>query len=266
MADSRRNIIWIASYPKSGNTWVRFMVCNLLFGGLQTAAALSRLSPDIHEVGDSLDTSAPALLVKTHFVYSSSLPFAERTSAAIYVARHPADVLASNFHYHRRRGGGADNSIAGFDEYFDTFIENRGDPRWVKLGMGSWDENVRGWLDPRKPFPVLCIKYEDLSANPRHICGMLAQVLRPSSSIDDVERAVANSSFERMREIEDADIHNKRVGIFYKPYLQSSIDSGIRFMRRGAVGDGSAELSAAQRARLCGAFQPLLAQLGYATD
>jgi hypothetical protein len=87
--------------------------------------------------------------------------------------------------------------------------------------------------------------------------------LRPASTDEELRQAVLNSSFSRMREIERADIREKRVGIFYKPYLQASIDSGSRFMRRGVVGDGSARLTADQRMRLRAQFEPLLRDLGY---
>ena len=66
-----------------------------------------------------------------------------------------------------------------------------------------------------------------------------------------------------MREIEETDIRDRRVGIFYKPYLETSIRAGRRFMRSGASGEGVRELSAAQRGRLADVFGPLLQALGY---
>jgi hypothetical protein len=66
-----------------------------------------------------------------------------------------------------------------------------------------------------------------------------------------------------MRAIERADIREQRVGIFFKPYLQASIDAGNRFMRRGMAGDGSARLSPEQGARLRSTFGSLLQELGY---
>ncbi len=77
---------------------------------------------------------------------------------------------------------------------------------------------------------------------------------------------VESCSFHRMREVEEADIRAKRIGIFYKPYLQSAIDSGARFMRRGVVGEAGSRLSPEQRARLQVTFAPLLSQLGYLSD
>jgi len=241
------------------------MACNLLYGPQESAAKLNVLAPDIHEMGGKLGDGSYAGLVKTHFAYSSALPYAQRTAAAIYVVRNPSDVLASNFHYAQRSAGAHADSTEAFDRYFDTFVENRGDPRWIGLGMGSWEGNVRSWLGTPHPFPVVQIRYEDLSTDPVGVCRTLAQGLKPNSSSDEIQRAVEGSSFRRMREIEDGDIREKRVGIFYKPYLQASIDSGRRFMRRGGVGEGASRLTPDQRVRLTAAFGPLMAQLGYLT-
>lgn len=256
-----KNIVWIASYPKSGNTWVRFLCCNLLFGRQETASDMNVFAPDMHEMQQVLTQGSHAGLVKTHFAYSFALPLVERTAAAIYVVRNPADVLFSNFYYAERSARGVGNGE--FCRYFDEFIENRGDPRWVQLGMGSWIDNVLSWNNPRHAFPVLVVKYEDLSTNARGVCGLLAQLLRPQSTVEEIQAAVDNSSFERMREIESIDIRDKRVGIFYKPYLQEVIDSGSRFMRKGTVGEAIQLLNQEQRTRLNSVFGPLVSSLGY---
>ncbi len=263
MSDQLRNVVWIASYPKSGNTWLRFLTCNLLYGRQDSAAALNTLIPDVHEMGPELAGFSGAGFMKTHFEFSAQRPAFSRTAAAIYIVRNPADVLASNFHYSQRSAGNTDDSRDAFDQYFEAFIRHRGDPRWAQLGMGSWDGNVRSWLATPQAFPVVKIRYEDMSANPIHVAQMLATLLRPALTTEKIKEAVRDSSFERMREIEDADIREKRVGIFYKPYLQTSIDLGRRFMRRGAVGDGAGHLTADQQARLRAVFGPLMAELGY---
>jgi hypothetical protein len=238
------------------------MACNLLFGRQETAAALNALVPDIHEMTGPPERRTHDTLLKTHFPFSGGLPFAEHTAAAIYVVRDPADVLASNFFYSQRSAGNADPSAADFEEYFDLFLKHRGDRRWIELGMGSWDANVRSWLN-ESPFPVLRIRYEDMLDDPHCACRAIAQLLRPKSTAADIDQAVQNSSFARMRDIERADIRDKRIGIFYKPYLQASIESGNRFMRRGLAGDGIQRLTPAQRMRLRDQFAPLLQELGY---
>lgn len=259
-----RNIVWLASYPKSGNTWVRFMACNLLYGRQESASSVGALIPDIHELGPQAGHFSRAGLMKTHFMHSPSLPLAERTAAVIYILRRPEDVLVSNFHY-AQRGSLIDGSQRSFDQYVDAFIANRGVPRWRGLGMGSWEENVTSWLRLQAELPVVILKYEDLSRDAEGICRMLARLLRPISTPAEIRAAADNSSFQRMREIEDSDIRNRRVGIFYKPYLEDSIAAGRRFMRQGSVGSGTAQLTPDQRARLTAAFSPLLSQLGYAS-
>lgn len=259
-----KNIVWLASYPKSGNTWVRFMACNLLYGRQDSASRVGALIPDLHELGSHAMNVSRAGMMKTHFMHSQSLPLVERTAGAIYVVRRPEDVLLSNFHYAQRSSAAA-GSEESFDQYVDAFIANRGDPRWRSLGMGSWDENVSSWLQLQRRIPVVIIKYENLSRDAEGVCRMLAQLLRPNATPAEIRAAADNSSFQRMREIEDSDIHHRRVGIFYKPYLQPAIDAGRRFMRQGSVGGGAAELSADQRARLTAVFTPLLADLGYAS-
>jgi hypothetical protein len=259
-----KSIVWIASYPKSGNTWVRFLACNLLFGRQETASGLNALAPDVHELLAAGVTAAPQGLVKTHFALSAGLPHHNATKAALYVVRDPADVLVSNFFYSRRSSASSDTSAQAFDGYVEEFIDRRGDPRWAALGMGSWDDNVSSWRDVAA-FPVEVLRYEDMLADPLTAARRVAALVRPEAGEREIEAAVGDSSFERMREIEREDIRMQRVGIFYKPYLEASIAAGNRFMRRGVAGDGALRLRPDQRARLYAALGPLTRELGYET-
>jgi hypothetical protein len=255
-------IFWIASYPKSGNTWMRFFVGNLLFGRQESAESLGKVIPDLHEVGKLAPLPAAAGIYKTHFPFSTALPFAGATAGAIYVVRDPADVLTSNFFYSQRSTEVPDDSPAAFDAYVERFIQAGGDVRWLERGIGAWDENVRSWTG-RLPFPVVTVRYEDMVSDPLATGRRIADLICPGCDGSAVAEAVQNSSFQRMREIERADIRAQRVGIFYKPYLQSAIDAGHRFMRRGLPGDGRARLSAPLRQRLHARFGALLEELGY---
>jgi hypothetical protein len=259
---SPRNIVWIASYPKSGNTWVRFMACNLLFGTQRSAASLNVMAPDIYEWGSDrlADHSG---LVKTHFCYTATLPLVERTVAAVYVVRHPADVLLSNFHYSQRATHASMSSRAAFDRYVDEFLQHRGDPSWIERGMGSWEQNVLSWLDAGAALRLLPIRYEDLQQDPRRVGGLLARAFALQRSPQQIEEAVSSSSFDKLRAVEDADIRERRVGIFYKPYLQGSIDAGRRFMRSGLVGEARRWLTDAQQAQIIQVFGATMRRLGY---
>jgi Sulfotransferase domain len=263
MSEQQNNIVWIASYPKSGNTWVRFLACNLAAGPVDSAEMLNRLAPDLHELREVPDFTDQRLILKTHFPYSAALPLVDYTDSAIYVVRDPADVMLSNFHYSMRRGASKNDEPAAFDRYVDSYIAARGDPRWVSLRMGNWEENVRSWRQAGRVVPVLWLRYEDLLADPMKAAGSICRHLGIQTTPESLAQAVAGTSFERMRQIEEADIRAQRVGIFYKPYLQSSIDAGSRFMRGGQSGEGRRNLSQDQQRRFDAVFGPIRRELGY---
>ena len=263
---ARRTVTWLASYPKSGNTWLRFLAVNLVFGPQESAATLGRLVPDLHEMSGVPAPPEQPVLIKTHFACTPQLPLFSATSGAIYIVRHPADVMVSNFHYARRSGAITKDATAEWARYVDDFIVHRGDPRWIQLGMGSWEQNVVSWFRDDLPFRVARVRYEDVLAAPLEAARGLAALLRPDATAQEITRAAQACSFKRMREIEESDIRNQRVGIFYKPYLKGAIDAGARFMRGGRAGDAQALLSDTQRARFEEAFGPLMQALGYSGE
>jgi len=261
MPRSDGSVIWIASYPKSGNTWARFLVCNLVFGPQESAAALNHLAPDIHELGDSFELPKEPLFLKTHFPYHNDLPLAAHSAAAIYLVRDPGDVMLSNFHY-AKRSGALPEDVA-LSHYVDQYLTERGDRRWLKRGIGRWDDHVRSWLALKHPFPLLLLRYEDLVGDAAHGARQICAFLGLTRSPTEIEQAVAGASFTRMREIEEADIRARQVGIFYKQYLRQPIDAGLRFMRSGRAGEAAEVLPAAQQRAVRTVFGGVMQQLGY---
>jgi hypothetical protein len=263
MPPEAKQVVWIASYPKSGNTWIRFLACNLVFGPIESASELASLAPDIHELAALTEPPGQYVLMKTHFRCSSALPLLDFTARAIYIVRDPVDVMVSNFHYALRAGASPRAVEAEFDAYVERFIAAGGDRRWVQQGMGGWEENVRSWIATKHRFPVLALRYEDVLADAAKTAQRLCEFLGMERTRQQMADAVAASSFERMREIEEADIRAQRVGIFYKPYLKDSITAGLRFMRRGGGGAEERALSEAQRLHFDAVFGKLRRQLGY---
>jgi hypothetical protein len=91
----------------------------------------------------------------------------------------------------------------------------------------------------------------------------VCEFLRLERTADEITRAVTGASFDRLREIEERDIRDAHVGIFYKPYLRPSIDAGLRFMRAGKAGEAMRALTGEQQQRVAAAFGPLMGELGY---
>jgi hypothetical protein len=110
---------------------------------------------------------------------------------------------------------------------------------------------------------VLRIRYEDLLAEGGKVAALLCRSLGLARNTEQIAAAVAAASFDRLRQIEESDIGSRRVGIFYKPYLQQPIDAGLRFMRSGQSGEAAGVLSADQRRRFAAAFGATQRELGY---
>ena len=261
---AQKTVIWLASYPKSGNTWIRFLACNLVVGPIDSAAALNHLAPDVHELGPHPEPPRQTVFFKTHFLSSAALPLGRHSMAAIYVVRDPADVMVSNYHYALRRGAVPDQTPDSFSKYVDSYIASGGDPRWIELGMGTWQDNVLSWRAFGERLPLLWVRYEDLQGKPAAVAASLCTFLGLKRSAQEIERAVEGASFERMRAIEETDIATQRVGIFYKPHLAGRIGTGVRFMRHGKSGEAKGLLSDQQWERFNQRFGMLRTSLGYA--
>lgn len=78
-------VVWIASYPKSGNTWVRFLLHHYLWGEPRNSLELNARIPNMHRPAGRIDTSGERLFVKTHFALTDSLPYLAMTDRAIVV-------------------------------------------------------------------------------------------------------------------------------------------------------------------------------------
>jgi aryl sulfotransferase len=267
-------VIWLASYPKSGNTWVRFLVANLLAGSaLETTERLQGLVPDIHDRMSASDRRSwlgqPVQLAKTHLVHRAGPPFSGATDGFIYIVRNPLDVLASamNFRALTRPGsapGGADTSPG---EYAERFLASGGDPVWIGEGFGTWAEHVRSWREASAEHHHVWVRYEDMLADPHAEAGRVASFLGLHGDDGAVRAAVEASSFERMAAIERREAAERRAGFFGSRHMaRGGAGAGVWFMHRGAGGGGRLVLSPQQVARAERSFGPLMRELGYDTS
>jgi hypothetical protein len=262
-------IVWIASYPRSGNTWMRFLLANLLYGRVESSVRLQELVPDIHRgVSGGQIHGNRKTLIKTHWRFLPDLPLREDTIGVIHIFRHPLDVLVSNLNYVMLRGNlparlTNEEARQAFERrWIDDYIAAGGYARWREMGFGSWEENVRSWTEDALPYPRLVLRYEDMRAD---IAGTVAKVIRFLGIEADgptVAAAIERSSFEAMRALEEEEIAEARPGIFFDPSQRASLAAGLRFVR----GAGRDPLSPAQRQRALERFAALMARLGYRAE
>lgn len=256
-------VIWIASYPKSGNTWVRFLLANAVLGGVGGSEDIERVIPDLERVAqaDPLLRSLPRIMAKTHTTFDRQR-CRELTERSVYIVRHPKDVALSNLNYRNllsRRG-----TEQSEREYLRGFIADGGDATWAHFGFGTLAEHVESWLD-RHPHPLLLVKYEQMRADPAAaLRGIAAFIGIP---LDDgvVERAVAASSFDRMRALE---VRERREGnartVFADVAIGGAGNAKPRyFMNRGATHGSLAHIDPGLDAEFDRRFGGLMARLGY---
>jgi hypothetical protein len=250
-------VVWIASYPKSGNTWVRFLLHHYFWGEPANSLELNRRIPDLHRPAGRIDTSGERLFVKTHSLLTEKLPFLANTERAIHIRRHPKDVLLSGMNYARLEGVGPSSDAA----YARAFIEQGGDPGWLRMGFGTWAEHAASWMETGR-FPVHSTTYEALKAD---TAGELRAMLAfAGEAVDEARlaRAVELSSFDRLREIERKEKARGGESLFRGG--RESLARNAMFMNKGATGQSLSHIDPALDAAFDHAFGPAMARLGYA--
>jgi hypothetical protein len=212
-------IIWLASYPRSGNTWLRFLLYNLHHGAPFASHQVDKFIPSFHKglTAEYFARGTPSI-IKTHLRYSDDMPLAECTAGAIYVYRHPVPVMASNVRYVMRLLPYEDITVEArrtlVSKVVTEFADNRGLLGWHNAGYGSWDENVRSWIGTQRKFPVLTVRYENLVRDPWVEIDRICDFLGLEVSMAKRAAAVENTSEASLMAMEELELHHKWPGLF----------------------------------------------------
>lgn len=273
----RQSLFWIASYPKSGNTWLRVFLANYLLGGEKPvpinsvgklgyadadARHYERSNGGAYDLGDANKTVAlrnrfllriavtgpNVALIKTHNYNSTinDVPLIPKsyTRGSIYVARHPGDVAISfASHY----GLSIDEAIERMHER--SAVIGGADGTALQF-TSDWSSHVQSWAGAKAIKPRV-IRYEDMHNKPHETFGRVLRHLGVGIEKAKLDRAIKNSSFEELKRQEKADGFSENTP--HQP----------RFFRKGIAGGWRDILSSSQIKTLTGNHQKTMQALGY---
>lgn len=221
----KASIVWLASYPKSGNTWTRIFLANYLtnadkpvsinevhrFGMGDSIAKTYNMvaAPHTPDLGDYqvtlqlrdkvlrgiIGNGADVNLVKTHNIraqaYGRTLIPAEYTRSSVYIVRNPLDMVLSYARHYGIEPAAAVEAIGRSDN------ANASDSATVWQFLGSWTEHVESWTK-NSPYPSLVLRYEDMLDKPEQAFGALVRHLGVPLDEARLQKAIRFASFDEV--------------------------------------------------------------------
>lgn len=272
------NLVWLASFPKSGNTWLRLFIANYLmnakepfpinkahlltFGDMMGSpyeklagkplaklddAAIDALRPRVHRA--LAGQKADIMLVKTHqAVIQRDKVWTvthDVTKAAIYVIRNPLDVAVSYAHHYGREPS---EIIEALDSKWHKLPGDK--KSIVTQYLGRWSDHVLSWVDDQVLKPLV-LRYEDMKRDPEAEFSKAIRHLGLDVDSERLQRAIRFSSFEELsRQEQDAG------------FVERSKNAD-RFFRGGRIGDGLTSFSKAEVARVVKDHHSVLKRFEY---
>jgi hypothetical protein len=238
------NDIFLVSYPKSGNTWLRFLVANLLQQGPPVGLRdADRMIPSVDGRSKKFFSEmSPPRVIKSHYCFQPAY------RRMIYVVRDPRDVAVSQFYYQIKRG--VLEPGASIEPFTSKFLAGEVCP------YGSWGENVASWLATHRHDPnFLLVRYEDMLAQILPIATSITRFLMLPEDPARIALAIQRSSLEAMRKLEKAESKQWE--------STKGTRQDLSFFRAGKTGEGRATLPRECVERIEKAWGPLMNSLNY---
>jgi len=188
------NDLYVVGYYRSGNTWSRFLVGNLLNpSNPVTFDNVWQRVPPIYLFPDRVLRTLPRVLM-SHECFDPRYP------RVLYIVRDPRDVAVSFYYYALKMRIIADGFAV--DDFVTRFIKGEIVPYANRVGC--WEDHVLSWIRLRRGKPGFHLaRYEDLQADTAREITKWLPVLRINSSPAEVEQAVRLSSANKMRSLEE---------------------------------------------------------------
>ena len=277
-----KKIIWISSYPKSGNTWMRYLLAHYFFNNKMVFDKTIikyidklHLPEDIHNkyIGNKLDVSHVAkywipsqeklevvngqvTFLKTHnaniSIGKNNFTNEKLTVAIIYMVRDPRDIVVSEKNY--------------FGSNYEKLIDNICNKKLHTIYdednksnldvVSTWDIHFKSWMNKMPNVPKILVKYEDLIENTesvfKNVINSLSKILNFQINHDKIRFSVENSKFDKLSKMEDDEGFEENIG-----------DNPKKFFNLGKIGEYKNEMTNAQINLINDKFSDLMKYLKY---
>ncbi|XP_055510255.1 sulfotransferase 2B1-like [Leucoraja erinacea] len=231
----RDDDLFIATYPKSGTTWMQEII-PLIYNSGDLTPVLTipnwRRVPWLEQVtGKGLleDRPSPRYMVTHLCHHMMPKTFYSSKAKVIYVARNPKDALVSSYHYHNMATFLDDPGT--FEEFIDTFLEG-------KVMFGSWFDHIRSWWPLKDKDNFLFLTYEDMLKDMRGALVKLGAFVDRPLSEATMESIANQCKFTNMKQ-------NNMSNYSFVPMEVMDQKKG-NFLRKGIAGDWKNHFTAAQ--------------------
>ena len=283
-------ICWLASYPKSGNTYLRALLASYFFtqDGNFDFEILKNIKYFPHanlfksyniniddeteviknyiQVQENINKKykKTVLFVKTHSsleaINSYQFTNLENSIGVIYVVRDPRNIVTSySNHYQCSLEKSSEDMLSRINlkgmEHYDSFVNK------VFTHVGSWSNNYNSWKEFKKHKKYLLIKYEDLVSNPNKIfldvLNFLSEITNSKIKIDKVKlnNVITSTKFNKLKNLEEK--HG------FIEALKDKNGKKLTFFKYGSKNNWKETLSEEIRKKLEYSFQVELEELGY---
>ena len=280
-------IFWISSYPKSGNTWLRFLIASYYYTkeGFFDENILKYIDqfpqknffkgfdydPKIPtgttrfwiKAQEKINQDKKIRFFKTHNIYGSVNNFhftnRENSIGCVYVVRDPRNVITSLKNFYEMNDNQAFKFITSKSQYiydFHKFVENGYSDFQL---ISSWEANYESWKS-QKRIPVKIIRYEDLSNQTYVVLNDVITFINKVTGVKEkilknkVKNAVSSTSFHKLKEKE------KNEGFSEAPKSRVD-DSKIPFFNLGPKNDWKKILNDDLKIKLNEIFKKKLEEL-----
>jgi hypothetical protein len=230
----KKNIYWLASYPKSGNTWFRIFLANYLnksnepisineigtgsiassrvmFDDVSAIASSELLQDEIdmlradiyREFSKELKENSYNKVHDSYILVNGKPMFPKEISAGvIYFVRNPLDVVLS---YANHSSIDIDKSIKLINSSKHKLAKSKkGLNNQLQQQLGSWSQHVKSWTE-QKEIPVLIMRYEDMLDDTYNVFKKALEFLKLDFDETKFAKAIENSSFNVLTKLEEKD-------------------------------------------------------------